>query len=81
MCIRDRISDVAGVSRNTLYYHFSDKYEILDALLKSQLVPVVQPLLTRESWARALEAAAAQLRQDPCLLYTSELAGQVRQIR
>ena len=60
-----QISDVAGVSRNTLYYHFPDKYEILDALLKSQLVPVVQPLLTRESWARSLEAAAAQLRQDP----------------
>lgn len=54
-----QISDVAGVSRNTLYYHFSDKYEILDALLKSQLVPVVQPLLTRESWARSLEAAGS----------------------
>ena len=47
-----QISDAAGVSRNTLYYHFSDKYEILDALLKSRLIPVV-------------EAAAAQLRQDP----------------
>lgn len=43
-----QISDVAGVSRNTLYYHFSDKYEILDALLKSRLIPVVEPLLTRE---------------------------------
>ena len=60
-----QISDVAGVSRNTLYYHFSDKYEILDALLKSRLIPIVEPLLTRERWAQSLEAAAAQLRQDP----------------
>ena len=51
-----QISDVAGVSRNTLYYHFSDKYEILDALLKSRLIPVVEPLLTRQDPAFTLHA-------------------------
>ena len=76
-----QISDVAGVSRNTLYYHFSDKYEILDALLKSRLIPVVEPLLTRESWARSLEAAAVQLRQDPAcaiLLFDKNLLTHLR---
>ena len=62
-----QISDVAGVSRNTLYYHFSDKYEILDALLKSRLIPVVQPLLTRESWARSLAVSYTHLDKRPAV--------------
>lgn len=62
-----QISELTGISRNTLYYHFSDKYEILDVLLKSQLTPVVNPLLTRAAWVRSLEAATQVLQRQPAL--------------
>lgn len=48
------IAKACGISRNTLYYHFKDKYEIVETIFSDELLPVISPCLTKERWAESL---------------------------
>lgn len=48
------IAKACGISRNTLYYHFRDKYEIVETIFTDELLPVIRPCLTRERWTESL---------------------------
>lgn len=43
-----KITDRAGVIRPTFYNHFQDKYELLEWIVKTELLDPMQPLL--ENW-------------------------------
>ena len=48
------ITDDAGVIRPTFYNHFQDKYELLEWIIKTELLEPVRPLIENEMINEAL---------------------------
>ena len=48
------ITDKAGVIRPTFYNHFQDKYELLEWIVKTELLEPMIPLLQHEMLEQAL---------------------------
>ncbi len=40
-----KVGDQAGVIRPTFYNHFQDKYELIEWIIKSELLEPIKPLL------------------------------------
>ncbi|WP_343208599.1 TetR/AcrR family transcriptional regulator C-terminal domain-containing protein [Anaerolentibacter hominis] len=61
------ISDITrecGLSRNTLYYHFRDKYEIVEWIFEQEIKPVIKPLLTEDTWVESLAVLTDRMKED-----------------
>lgn len=61
-----------GINRNTLYYHFKDKYQILEVIFDQEVLPVIAPLLTRTTWLESIAALADLMKADKAL-YTNAM--------
>ncbi len=57
------ITQSCGINRNTFYYHFRDKYEILEVIYAEELLPKIAPLLTRQSWVSSLAVLTDEMKQ------------------
>lgn len=73
------IAEASGVNRNTFYYHFQDKYDILCWIFENELLPVMQPFLENHNLAGSFIALCDVMRTDPTL-YTGlfTLSGSVQ---
>ena len=53
------VGDIArqcGVSRNTFYYHFRDKYDLISWVFHTEITPIVDDPTARGDWAAGLLA-------------------------
>lgn len=58
------ITDMAGVIRPTFYNHFSDKYELLEYIIREDLLRPVKPLLMNHMIMEGLTLLFSNLKND-----------------
>lgn len=58
------ITDMAGVIRPTFYNHFSDKYELLEYIIREDLLRPVRPLLLNNMITEGLTLLFSNLKND-----------------
>lgn len=58
------ITDKAGVIRPTFYNHFSDKYELLEYIIREDLLVPVRPLLLNRMITEGLTLLFSNLKND-----------------
>lgn len=61
------VGDIARqcrVSRNTFYYHFKDKYDLLQWLFQDELSPLLEPHAASEDWAGGLQALCGHMQAE-----------------
>lgn len=68
------ITQRCGINRNTFYYHFKDKYDILETIFKEELLPQIAPLLTRADWVRSLAVLTDHMKSEQAF-YTHAMTG------
>ena len=64
--------EVCGISRQTFYYHFKDKYDVINWIFYSEITPIIGESQSMDSWADALLALCRYL-QDNRTLYRKVL--------
>lgn len=57
------ITDHCGVNRQTFYYHFNDKYELLNWIYTQELLPLTKDL-TFENWGEKLVQLFKYMKQQ-----------------
>ena len=58
------ITDKAGVIRPTFYNHFQDKYELLEWIIKTELLEPLQPLIQNGMVKQALILLFTNMQKD-----------------
>lgn len=58
------IAEKAGVIRPTFYYHFQDKYEVLEWIVKSQLLDPIKTMLERGMYEESLKFIFTAIESD-----------------
>ena len=58
------ITDSCGVSRNTFYYHFQDKYELVNWIFYTEITPIARAAQGEKGWAAALTELFCYLRNN-----------------
>lgn len=58
------ITDGAGVIRPTFYNHFQDKYELLEWIIKTELIEPIRPLLIHGMTEAAMVLIFTNIRKD-----------------
>ena len=59
-----QITDKAGVIRPTFYNHFQDKYELLEWILRTEVIDPIRPLLCHHYLDEAMEMMFTNLYND-----------------
>ncbi len=71
------ITDKAGVIRPTFYNHFQDKYELLEWIVKTELIAPMQPLLDNGMLKEALTLSlTSMLKEKEFYTHAVKLEGQ-----
>lgn len=60
------ISRHCGINRNTFYYYFSDKYDVIQSIFDREVLPVLQAQLSRRSLAESVTALCTHLKTERC---------------
>lgn len=80
----DRIAEMAGVSKQTVYKHFDSKDQLFDAVIRQRVETITQPIMTGDPTAAPAQVLLAQgirflellgLRGYSCLVRTILAAG------
>ena len=58
------ITDKAGVIRPTFYNHFQDKYELLEWIIRTELLEPVKPLIQNGMINQALISISAGIEEE-----------------
>lgn len=61
------VGDIArqcGVSRNTFYYHFRDKYDLISWVFHTEITPIVDDPTERGDWAQGLLALCSYMQAN-----------------
>ncbi len=58
------ISEKCGINRQTFYYHFLDKYDLLEWIYKTELIDVFLKDLSFENWPDRLEQLLTAMKDD-----------------
>lgn len=66
------IAKHCGVNRNTVYYYFKDKYDVLEWIFRMELEPVLAPYMPHEQWPESIIALCDLLKAEKGF-YTSAL--------
>ena len=64
---RISIGDIARdsqVSRNTFYYHFKDKYDILQWIFRTELEPIIQDSMKEADWGSRTVKLCRHMQQN-----------------
>lgn len=52
------------ISRNTFYYHFKDKYDVISWIFYSEITPIIGESLSVDNWADSLLALCRYLQKN-----------------
>lgn len=61
------VGDIARqckISRNTFYYHFKDKYEVISWIFYTEITPIIGTSHSIENWTQALLALCNYMREQ-----------------
>lgn len=58
------ITDLAGVIRPTFYNHFQDKFELLEWIIKKDLLEPIQPLIRNDMFMEAMVLLFTNIERD-----------------
>jgi probable dihydroxyacetone kinase regulator len=58
------IVEHAGLGRNTFYYHFQDKYDLVNWIFESEAIPLLSQKMTQECWDSNLHIVEEYLRAN-----------------
>lgn len=61
------ITSACHISRNTFYYHFDDKYHMLNWMFQQEIQPVLDTNRTQGRWGESIPALCGLMREDPAL--------------
>lgn len=66
------ISNICNINRNTFYYHFTDKYDVIDWIFQTEINPVISPYISDNKWAECIIALCKHFENEKAF-YTSAL--------
>lgn len=61
------VGDIANhchISRNTFYYHFKDKYDVISWIFYSEITPIIGESQSMDNWGDALLALCRYLQEN-----------------
>ena len=58
------IADRCGINRNTFYYYFADKYDVLQTIFEQEVLSVLETPACRENLADSVIALCAHMKQE-----------------
>lgn len=58
------IAKRCGVNRNTFYYYFKDKYEVVEWIFKNEILPVIRPFEENKNLAESVTALCNHMKQE-----------------
>ncbi len=73
------ITNACGLNRNTFYYHFKDKYEILEWIFNHEVKPVLDPYMKLGDWPESAVTLCELMRLEPEFYGNALKSGQNRQ--
>ena len=59
------ITDQCGLNRQTFYYHFQDKYELLNWVFYNEIIDPFTMDITIDNWSDKLLALLEKMKEDP----------------
>lgn len=77
------IATRCSINRNTFYYYFKDKYEVIEFIFNTELQPILSPFEEKKNLAKSVSALCNHLKEEK-LFYTHMLdcigLGSLRQL-
>lgn len=61
------VQDIArhcGISRNTFYYHFKDKYDLISWIFHSEITPIIDAGISIDSWSDGLLSLCRYMQEN-----------------
>ena len=58
------ITDICGLNRQTFYYHFQDKYELVDWIYYNEAISIIINDLTYENWDKKVLQMLAKMKSE-----------------
>ncbi len=69
------ITRLCGISRNTFYYYFKDKYAVIEWIFDSEIEPILRPYMDQDNWPDSVIALCEKMKLEKDF-YTSVLYDQ-----
>lgn len=73
------ITGACGLNRNTFYYHFRDKYEILEWIFLHEVKPILDPCMELGVWPESCVKLCEHMRSDPDFYASALKSGRSQQ--
>ncbi len=64
-----------GISRNTFYYYFRDKYSVIEWIFQTEIEPILMPCMNQSHWSESVIALCEKMKVEKDF-YTSVLYDQ-----
>ena len=58
------ITDICGLNRQTFYYHFQDKYELVDWIYYNETISIIIDDLTYENWDKKVLEMLTKMKSE-----------------
>lgn len=58
------IAKRCGINRNTFYYYFKDKYDVIEWIFQTEIQPKLLPLMNEREWAQSVIVLCECLRLE-----------------
>lgn len=66
------ISRICGINRNTFYYHFTDKYAVIEWIFHNEIEPVIEKYMAKDYWADSVVHLCRHMKSEK-KFYTNAL--------
>ena len=66
------IANACEINRNTFYYHFVDKYDVIRWIFDTEIEPILSPYMSRNDWSECIILLCQHL-QNEKKFYTNAL--------
>ena len=58
------ITQHCGISRNTFYYYFKDKYSVIEWIFQTEIVPILTPCMNQSHWSESVIALCEKMKRE-----------------
>lgn len=67
------IAKRCGINRNTFYYYFRDKYDVMDFIFQTDILPHLLPLMNHKQWTQSVVTLCRCMQKEKSF-YSNALA-------
>ncbi len=71
------IARICGINRNTFYYHFADKYAVIEWIFQNEIEPIIEKYMVKDSWADSIILLCRHMKSEK-KFYTNALTDRSR---